>query len=443
MTPTNEPQGEPQLPEEPTDRWGRFHRFTTTALRCAWVRPRHLTENHAAIEQLDPREAALLLDAWAADPSGRQGLEALHDAAFGPCADLDPNRRRELVLLAVRDGLASGSLVVHVERLRGGAPGTIPVQPSKPDRPPKSVGPVTTWIEIELIDENDAPVPAESVLVVEPSGATRRLTTGDKGIARLEGLEPGTCDVSFPRIDGREWARPGSKFPDGSDDVDRVHHAHADECMTRIAYAHHFRSPGTLYLHPCNAELRRLRPNPDLLWPHDRVKILVRDERVDAAATGQRHRYRVKAAARWLRVILHGFDRRPLASEEYVFRVDGRGPIARTTTERGLLEEPIPAWAVHATIETRQHLWQVAIAALVPTTRVPDEGHGGGRQRLSNLGFPARSTERRASTDEAAGEANADAFDVEVWRFQRLESLASTGVANEAVVRAAVKRHLV
>lgn len=71
--------------------------------------------------------------------------------------------------------------------------------------------------------------------------------------------QPPICDVSFPRIDGRERSRFGEPFPGGSDAIETVQHAHADERTGRIAYAYKSRSPMTLYRHPCNAELRRLR----------------------------------------------------------------------------------------------------------------------------------------------------------------------------------------
>ncbi len=261
-------------------------------------------------------------------------------------------------------------------------------------------------------------------------------------MVRLDALVPGACEVSFPRIDGREWSRFGASFPAGSDAIERVHRARADECMGRIAYAFHFRSPMTLYKHPSNAELRRVRPNPDLLWPGDRVNIVVRDDRVEQATTGMRHRYRVKAAVRWLRVILHGFDRQRLVSTDYVFRVDGRSPISRKTSSEGLLEEVVPAWAVHATIHAGGYEWQVAIGALVPTLKTPDEGQRGAQQRLANLGYPVGSRESVDRTAAADEELEAP-FDVEVWRFQRHEALSATGDLDDAVVRAAVKRHRV
>lgn len=425
----------------PLDDWGRYACGRDRFGHLVWVRPRHMVERHETIEHLEPRHALSVLEHWIWDDF--RLVEALHDRAHGPPADLDPDRRRAKMLEALESDVGAGRLVFHRERLEDGAPGTEPEVPTHPQRPPSTPWrPTSTWIEVELV-ERDGPVAGEPVLVVDPGGQRHVLQTGDDGMARVEGIEPGVCDVSFPRIDGREWARIGEAFAEGSDAVALVHLARADECMSRIAHTHRFRSPSTLYLHAANAELRQRRPNPDLLWPGDPVRILARDERVDLAGTGRRHRYDVKPAARWLRVVLHGFDRQPLVNEDYLLHVQGRGPIAGTTDPRGLLEEPIPAWVVQATIEVSGYRWELAVGALVPTANVPDDGLRGAKQRLSNLGYPARDTRHRASTDAASTDELDDAFDVEVWRFQRQESLASTGIADKAVIDRSVKRHLV
>jgi hypothetical protein len=161
-----------------------------------------------------------------------------------------PADRRHGHLLRERTPAGAVRRVGAVLRLE--PPGQRPAPPAKPapERPripePKRE---PTWIEISLVDEAGDAVAEEAVLIVDPSGARQTLTTDEHGVARLGGIEPGICDVSFPRIDGREWARFGERFPEGSDALEKVHLAQADECMSRIAHAYRFRSPGTLYLH--------------------------------------------------------------------------------------------------------------------------------------------------------------------------------------------------
>ena len=62
-----------------------------------------------------------------------------------------------------------------------------------------------TWIEIQLVDEQDRPVPSEQYSIELPDGLVRNGSLDAEGLARLDGLQPGTCKVTFPRLDGREW----------------------------------------------------------------------------------------------------------------------------------------------------------------------------------------------------------------------------------------------
>jgi len=63
-----------------------------------------------------------------------------------------------------------------------------------------------SWIEIELVDEKSKPVPGEKYRVTLPEGtvvAEGALDT--KGFARVDGIDPGTCKVTFPNLDKDAW----------------------------------------------------------------------------------------------------------------------------------------------------------------------------------------------------------------------------------------------
>lgn len=66
-----------------------------------------------------------------------------------------------------------------------------------------------TWIEIVLVDEEDAsqPVAFAKYRVELPNGSPREGMLDAKGRARIEGIDPGTCQVSFPGLDGSAWRR--------------------------------------------------------------------------------------------------------------------------------------------------------------------------------------------------------------------------------------------
>lgn len=65
-----------------------------------------------------------------------------------------------------------------------------------------------SWIEIELVDEDGKPVPGERYRVTLPDGKTlAEGTTDEKGYAKITNIDPGTCKVTFPRLDKSSWKR--------------------------------------------------------------------------------------------------------------------------------------------------------------------------------------------------------------------------------------------
>lgn len=63
----------------------------------------------------------------------------------------------------------------------------------------------TSWIEIELVDEDGKPVAGERYKIKLPDGSVADGTLGTDGLARVEGFEPGTCEISFPNLDRSAW----------------------------------------------------------------------------------------------------------------------------------------------------------------------------------------------------------------------------------------------
>lgn len=75
---------------------------------------------------------------------------------------------------------------------------------------PAQVTPVTetdaekAWLEIELLDVDDQPVPEEAYWIKLPNDEIREGKLDQNGYARLEDIDPGTCLVKFPNIDENE-----------------------------------------------------------------------------------------------------------------------------------------------------------------------------------------------------------------------------------------------
>jgi hypothetical protein len=87
-------------------------------------------------------------------------------------------------------------------KTQSGKYGSVKLKPYKPDRKKKS------WIEIELVDEEKKPVAGEAYSITLPDGETvAEGTLDDKGFARVDGIDPGTCKVTFPRLDKDVWQK--------------------------------------------------------------------------------------------------------------------------------------------------------------------------------------------------------------------------------------------
>jgi hypothetical protein len=87
---------------------------------------------------------------------------------------------------------------------RGGGGRVRPVEPppSKP-APPQTK---STFIAIELVDEEGRPVSFERYRITLPDGSVRNGRLDEKGRARIENIRPaGACDVTFIDIHGEEW----------------------------------------------------------------------------------------------------------------------------------------------------------------------------------------------------------------------------------------------
>ena len=83
--------------------------------------------------------------------------------------------------------------------------GSVQAPPFKPPPVEEYEEKELTWIEIELVDDDDRPVSGERYEIELPDGRVRRGTLDGNGFARVEGVEPGNCKITFPRLDRETW----------------------------------------------------------------------------------------------------------------------------------------------------------------------------------------------------------------------------------------------
>lgn len=77
--------------------------------------------------------------------------------------------------------------------------------PETPSAPPRAPDVELTWIEIQLLDPDDNPIPGEAYEVMTPDTRVHTGRLDENGRAYIDRIPAGECRIRFPRIDGREW----------------------------------------------------------------------------------------------------------------------------------------------------------------------------------------------------------------------------------------------
>jgi hypothetical protein len=190
------------------------------------------------------------------------------------------------------------------------------------------------------------------------------------------------------------------------------------ECLSSIAYEGGF-SWNTLWNHPENAALRRLRKNPHILFPGDEVFIPEKRERSESVATGQRHRFVAMGVPERLHLVLKKMGR-PRANEPFTLIIDGRSFNGKTDAS-GTVDVAIAPNAAKAklTIGAGDDLqvFELQLGHLDPVIEV-----SGAQARLNNLGFGC------GAVDGILGPRTRNA----IRAFQDKCGLAATGDLDEA-----------
>lgn len=143
----------------------------------------------------------------------------------------------------------------------------------------------------------------------------------------------------------------------------------------------------TVWRHPENAELRRLRRDPNVLLPGDRVAIPPRRRREEERASGQRHRYRLRGVPGRVRIrVLE--DGRPRADAPYRLVIDGVPHRGRTDAD-GFLEHDLPLGAQSGELIFDRDDGGTDHYHFRFGTLDPIDTESGVRKRLVDLGYDA------------------------------------------------------
>ena len=73
--------------------------------------------------------------------------------------------------------------------------------------PPEDEEEKASWVEFEMVDEEDQPVAGVAYKVKLPDGTEASGHLDGNGFTRIEGIEPGNCEISFPELDKSAWEK--------------------------------------------------------------------------------------------------------------------------------------------------------------------------------------------------------------------------------------------
>ncbi|MBL9039616.1 MAG: peptidoglycan-binding protein [Archangium sp.] len=209
----------------------------------------------------------------------------------------------------------------------------------------------------------------------------------------------------------------------------QTHVVKQGECLSLIAASYGFPDYTVVYNDPANQELRKKRPNPDLLYPGDEISIPdLKTKSVDLA-TGKTHTIVVRSPKRHLRLVLKGSDGKPLADKPFHLEA-GDLVVDGTTTADGEIDEALPVHHEAVKLSCDGLEWELNLGALNPVTDIDDDDASAVQTRLANLGYEV----------EVTGEWD-DQLKVALETFQLTMGLPQTGEFDADTEKALIKAY--
>jgi hypothetical protein len=155
-------------------------------------------------EQLSAAEQRHVL--WSLGASGDAHLLARVAELSRPWGAVlhDPEGLASSLVEEIDRGLAQFSLFREHRTPQAGIPATVRDAPSLSELlPPTTQEDVWHWIEIEIVDPDDQPVPGLDVAIELPDGQLRRATTDSRGLLRIDHIRSAAeCTITFPALHG-------------------------------------------------------------------------------------------------------------------------------------------------------------------------------------------------------------------------------------------------
>jgi len=90
-------------------------------------------------------------------------------------------------------------------KTKTGKYGSVKTEPYKPPETAEEKEKKKSWIAIVMMDEAGQPVAGQAYDLELPDGTHQTGCLDEKGQARIEGIDPGACQITFPDLDQDAW----------------------------------------------------------------------------------------------------------------------------------------------------------------------------------------------------------------------------------------------
>lgn len=200
------------------------------------------------------------------------------------------------------------------------------------------------------------------------------------------------------------------------------------ECIESIAFEHGLRWQ-SLWDDPQNAELKRVRQDPNVLLEGDRLRIPSIRPKSSDVPSDQRHQFRRKGVPSVLRLVLKDALGKAIANSPYVLDVDGtvhRG----NTNASGEVQAPIAPDAKSGKLIVGEGIDALKYELQLGHVQ-PGIDTKGVQQRLNNLGYAC------GAVDGVLGPRTRGAL----RRFQTAHELPESGSVDSATADRLIEEH--
>ncbi len=254
------------------------------------------------------------------------------------------------------------------------------------------------YVVIETVDENGDAVPSIRCELVIAGGEVRTVSTGPKGVVRVDRVQAARVTIRVVDLDGWLWwpLEGAASQPSGAQTGVRWHEARQGDCLSRIAHHYGIKGWQALWDHPKNEPLRKKRKSPHVLLPGDQVAVPAVNVHEIVRATDATHRLVLADSAEvTLDVVLEGSQGEPLQGQTFIVRYGaGKGAVelkAQTLGADGKLTMSLPTVVRQVEVELPDlgEILTLRLGELDPVvdaaSHVPEIT--GVQQRLDALGY--------------------------------------------------------